>query len=198
MAKLSAIVLAAGISERMGTQNKLLLSWGDQCIMEATINQILKAHLFEIIVVSAHETLRTLKVSDQIKIVENRNYSQGMTSSIKTGIRACDTSSDGFMICLADQPFISSDIYSKIYRAFETNPDRIIAPFFQGKKGNPVVFSRRYESALLNNPNSNGCKSVVEKNWPDIVRVDINQGVILEDIDTPEAYRALKKKYLGN
>jgi len=99
------------------------------------------------------------------------------------------------MICLADQPLITTEEYNQIIEAFEmayqTNPKCIVVPFFEGKKGNPVIFSNYYREAILSHQAPEGCKGIIQANQKHIVKIDMPTNHILTDIDTPKDYEQL-------
>jgi len=101
------------------------------------------------------------------------------------------------MICLADQPLMTTEDYNRIIEAFEhsyaSNEKCIVVPFFEGKKGNPVIFSQYYHEAILNHKNSEGCREIIQANKAHIVKINMPNDHILRDVDTPEDYEKLKK-----
>lgn len=201
MAKIAAIVLAAGTSSRMGTENKLLMPWLNHTIIDEVIGSVQAAMPDEIVIVSSeltHDFLSSYQDAGFL-LVENKAYRSGMTSSIQTGVNAA-SDVDGYMICLGDQPMIQREQYQEIMAAFrvefDSNRDIIIVPYKGDQKGNPVIFSSNYKSEILNHVEPDGCRSIIQKH-PDAVRKVIISGKeILEDIDTKEAYERLKSRYL--
>lgn len=194
---ITAIVLAAGLSSRMGAQNKLLLPFGGATILEATLEQLAAAGPGEILVVTGHEQERVheLLKNKPYRLVENPDYRQGMSSSIKAGVAAARPDAAGFMICLADMPLIRAAEYNllaeSLVSALKTDPDAIIQPRFGEQAGNPVLFSARYRAALLALEYPEGARPVVQANRKHIVPVQMPTEAVLRDADTPEAYQTL-------
>lgn len=194
MAKVSAIVLAAGLSRRMGKVNKMGLLFQGKPIVHHVIDQLESSQSFETIIV-------TSEVSNELfpdhKVVMNEQYETGMTSSIQAGVKATSTGADGFMICLGDQPLINTEDYNELINAFSdhlTNNHRaIILPTFEGKKGNPVIFSSHYKNDILNHQHPEGCKGIVQANKDHLVSRALNNSAILLDVDQPEDYERLVK-----
>lgn len=192
MAKVSAIVLAAGLSRRMGRENKMGLLYKGKPIVHHVIDQLEKSVAFETIIV-------TSEVSQDLfahhEIVLNENYASGMTSSIQAGVKASSNQSDGYMICLGDQPLILTEDYDQIIQAFgeslKSDPNAILLPSFEGKKGNPVIFSYKHRPAILNHPQPEGCKEIVQSNKEHVVFAALNTPGILQDVDRPEDYEEL-------
>jgi len=192
---LSAILLAAGSSRRMGSVNKLLLPWQDKTILHATTSHLLAAGIDDIIVVTGHEADATRAAigSLPVRIVHNPHYATGMTSSIQAGVHVAI--GDGYMICLADMVMITPNEYTLLkisFKEFYSLDDRcILLPEFRGKKGNPVIFSSTYYAPLMEHPDAEGCKSLVLSHPNHHWRVTMPTDHILRDLDTPEDYRQL-------
>lgn len=192
----SAIVLAAGLSKRMGNSNKLLLPYRQHTVIEATLNNILAAGIMDIIVVTGYESD---KINNAIKhlpatIVDNPFYAQGMTTSIQQGITYAK--GNGFMICLSDMMMIEPVEYSLLVTAFEQqfsfNPKCICIPRYGNEKGNPVIFSAYYRTAILKHTDMEGCKAIVQANKEEICWVDMPTNHVLMDMDYPEDYEKLR------
>ena len=193
--KISAILLAAGESLRMGTQNKLFLDWEGEPMIIRAINQLKSAGIEELIVVLNPENktkLDDFHVND-IKQVINEDYKRGMTTSIQRGVIESNSDTDGFMICMSDQPLLSSfeldQLISEFSQVWNQDKECIIVPFHEGRKGNPVIFSSCYKKAILNHKEMEGCKGIVKKNISQVHQAHINSKAIHMDVDTLEDYR---------
>ena len=196
---ITAIVLAAGMSRRMG-ENKLLLPFEGKTMLEATLDRILAARPGELLLVSGHEAerIRPALGSRPVKVVFNPDFSSGMTTSIQTGIRAAAQGSGGFMICLADMPLIEPAVYQLLIQAFHENasttPRLIVQPEYCGQPGNPVIFSGIFREALLALDFPEGAKPLVQANRDCLLRIPVDTDAILRDADTPEAYEAIQRQ----
>lgn len=193
---LTIIVLAAGMSRRMGRINKLLLPFGGRTILEATLDQLLAAGAEEILVVLGHEAERIQPLLEKYPVgtVFNPDFAQGMTTSIQAGVRAAATGTEGYMICLSDMPLIEPATYRSIIRTFDenkTDQSLIVQPVFETNAGNPVIFSAGYKNEILALTFSEGCKPIVQKKREHIHYVRVSTKAILLDADTEEAYQAL-------
>ncbi len=196
---LSVIVLAAGLSRRMGSENKLLLQFQGKTILETTISNILKADIGEVIVVVGHEAELVKAVLNNrfsdIQIVENTDFEQGMTTSIKAGIRAANKNTEGYMICLSDMVLIEPEEYRFIAQQFLFHDEEnvIIQPIFGEKRGNPVIFSPFYKNSILETLDTEGCRSVVQsyKNHVHLIAMPTNH--IFIDVDNKEDYNYVNK-----
>jgi molybdenum cofactor cytidylyltransferase len=97
------------------------------------------------------------------------------------------------MICLGDMPLIQTSTYTALMEAFGAadNPQGIVQPTFQGRRGQPVVFSKAYHDAILSHDEPEGCRGIVQDNLPHVQFVEINDPGIIQDIDDPETYMLL-------
>jgi molybdenum cofactor cytidylyltransferase len=188
----TAILLAAGSSRRMGGPNKLLLPWKGRPLISATTENILAAGVGELILVTGHQAPAiTAAVSDRpIHIIHNPHYEQGMTSSIRAGAAAAH--GQGLMICLADMVLITPEEYSHLITAFTQEYSRdskcILLPGYQGRKGNPVLFSSSWREAILQHPEEDGCRTLVRNNPGHQHHIPMPTDHILQDIDSPGDY----------
>ena len=190
---LSAIVLAAGLSKRMGQQNKLLLPYKTKTIIETTLENILASGIKDIIVVTGHEHMQVEAVVRHLplRIIFNSQYKKGMTTSIQQGIT--HASRKGYMICLADMFLVTPYEYSFLHRefenAFQQNEKCICVPKYKEDTGNPVIFSSFYREAILKHADMEGCKTIVQSNKENIHWIEMNSDHILQDMDYYEDYR---------
>jgi molybdenum cofactor cytidylyltransferase len=199
---LTVIVLAAGLSSRMGAQNKLRLPFGEKTILQTTLQHIIDADLGEILVIVGHE--KELIGSDlvmfknNIKIVFNPHFESGMTSSIQAGVANANERAEGYMICLSDMPLLQPIDYQRVisfYLEKKDNTYPIIQPVFNQQKGNPVIFHPIYKKEILELKNTEGGKIILQKHKENVHFVEMPNDAILLDADTPEAYEALERKY---
>ena len=192
-ARITALVLAAGKSSRMGEKNKLLLKFNDQTMVSHVIDQLQESTVSDIIVVTGCEFENVRRsIGQKVEFTHNPDYDQGLSTSIKTGIEALHSSTDGVMICLGDMPYISTQNYNSLLRKFEAG--KIIVPTSHGKTGNPIIFSNDYFSDFDILEGDKGARKLLEKYKEKIVRVDVNTDAIFDDIDTPEAYQDILLK----
>ena len=144
---ISAIVLAAGESLRMGEENKMLLPFKDTTIIGAVLEAINKSLVDEIIVVDRQNSNlgSQLENNKSVQIVTNKNAAKGLTTSIQCGVNASSDLSEGYLICLGDMPLITNKDYNMLINRFITIKSKaIIVPIHNGKRGNPVLFSKHF------------------------------------------------------
>lgn len=196
MNHLSAIVLAAGLSSRMGKENKLLLPYQERTIIRTVVENILAAGIKEVLVVVGHEADKvTAAVSDlPVKMVVNEQYEKGMTTTIQEGVRLATGA--GYMICLSDMVMINAEEYRRMQAEFlrQLSKDAavICLPHYKNKKGNPVIFSAAYRNAILQHKAMEGCKEIVQQNKSHIFWMEMTTHNVLQDLDYPEDYEKLK------
>jgi molybdenum cofactor cytidylyltransferase len=190
----SAILLAAGESNRMG-QSKQLMSFGQSTIIERTIDSLLNSAVSETIAVLGYkeEEIRKAIIRKPIKIAINPDYQQGMSTSIIAGLKQIDKRARAVLIALGDQPFIDSQTISNLVEAFVANKKGIIVPVYQGKRGNPVILAIRYKGELLHLKGDVGGREIIKCHPDDVLEVAVNCEGVLLDIDTAEDYSSVTK-----
>jgi molybdenum cofactor cytidylyltransferase len=186
---ISAILLAAGESNRMG-QPKQLMPFGQSTIVKRTIDNLLNSAVSEIIVVLGYknEEIRKTIAGKPIKIAINTDYQQGMSTSIIAGLKQVDKRARAVLIALGDQPFVNSQTITSLVEAFIANSRGIIIPVYQGRRGNPVIFTIKYKGELLNLEGDIGGREIIKRHPDDVLEVAVNCEGVLLDIDTMENY----------
>lgn len=193
---LTTILLAAGLSRRMGAANKLLLPFGQSTLIGTTASNLLAAGLGEVLVVLGHEAekVRAALADLPVQFVENPRFTEGMTASIQAGVAAAHPDSEGYLICPGDMPFVSAVEFRRIgaffAESFRANPQTIVQPVFGGRRGNPVVFSQFYQQQIFENAHPDGCRPVLQRNMENVRFVEMSTASILRDLDTPEDWQA--------
>ena len=196
---ITAIVLAAGESKRMGAANKLLLPFGETTLIGRVVSAVTASATGEVLVVVGHEAeaVREALVGHPVTFVHNAHYREGMTTSIHAGVAAASPEASGFMICLSDLPLIEPGELDQLIDAFEgrvrEDPQCIVIPVHAGRRGNPVLFSAAYQPAILTHAGLMGCKGIVKQNPAHVLEVSLPTDHILRDIDPPAAYEALRR-----
>jgi molybdenum cofactor cytidylyltransferase len=190
---ISAVILAAGESRRMGVQNKLLLQIDSEVMIRKFVKSVSNSLVDAVLVVVGFEAekIKAVLHDQAVKFVENLSYEEGMTTSIQSGVKAISNESTGLMICLADMPFAETSDLNLLIQAFNdyrsTESSLIIVPVFQGKRGNPVLFSEVFRDKILTHKGE-GCREIVRQ-FPHYVKeVSMENDNLLRDIDTPEDY----------
>jgi molybdenum cofactor cytidylyltransferase len=192
---ISGILLAAGLSTRMG-EPKQLLPFGESTIIETVVDSMLGAKFDEVIVVVGHCAAQIQEQLSErpVKIVFNPDYHDGMLTSAQAGIRALNVS-DAFALMLVDQPFITSALIDQVIDAYVRTDKRIALPSYNYKRGHPVIFHREYADDILAlGAESGGVRTLFKRYADDIHYVTVDTDRVLRDIDYREDYeRALKE-----
>ena len=194
---ISAILLAAGESKRMGAQNKLLLPFQSKPLVVHMIEQLKQSDASEVLIVLGHQAdeLFRLLVDYSPYLVLNPDFQKGMTTSIQAGVSAASHKANGYMICLSDLPLITTAAYNQLIQTFEekhkTNPELILQPERAGKRGNPVIFSAHYRSQILQHPHMEGCKQIIQANPQHLRTLPVQSDHFFRDMDTPGDYKEL-------
>ena len=186
------LILAAGSSTRLG-QPKQLVEFEGQTLIERITHTALSVSDEVLVVLGANIGLIKPKLeaySDRINIIENKDWKDGMGTSISLGIEHLTQKSDAVIILLADQPFISQVLLQNMVQTFANKKFPIVACDYGGQLGVPILFDKSFFPKLLKLKGEQGAKSFL-KNYPkEIATISFKEGLF--DIDTPED---LKKLY---
>ena len=192
---ISAVILAAGESRRMGKQNKLLLPVGGEALLVKLVKSVCASDVGQVLVVIGHEAEKIRRKLKELPLsfVYNPNFSEGMTTSIKSGVKEVSRDCDGFLICLADMPLINTSDINKLIHAYVQNRIKekrlIVVPVFQGQRGNPVLFSSEFRNDILDYKKESGCRGII-MNYPESVKeIEMDNDNMLLDVDTLEDYQ---------
>lgn len=188
--KISGILLAAGLSTRMG-EPKQLLPFGSSTIIETVVDNLLGSKLDEVIVVIGHEAdkIQARLQHKPLRSVFNPDYRSGMLTSAQCGVQAISDSADAFALSLVDQPFITSDLINRVIDAYTQTDRGIVLPSYNYRRGHPVIFNRRYAADILAlSQESGGVKSLFGKYPDDIHYVTVDTDRVLRDIDDRNDY----------
>ncbi len=193
--RVSAIILAAGTSRRMG-QAKQLLPLGGSTVLAQTIENVRTAAVDEIVLVlgSSAEAIRqqlSQPLLEGVKVVVNQAYGQGMASSLHAGLSALGQHSNATLIILGDQPFVRPQTLDQIVASYRRSQAQIVIPSYQGTCGNPVLLDRSVFSEVMALQGDVGCRAIFDKHLEGIVNVEVEDMGVLLDIDDQEDYQRL-------
>ena len=193
--RVAALVLAAGRSTRMGAVNKMLAEIGGKPLVRIAAEQAVASHAQPIIVVTGHEREKVegaLK-SLPVRFVHNADYAEGLGTSLKAGIAAVPEESDAAIVCLGDMPQVDAALINRLIAAFD--PERgalVVVPSIDGRRGNPVVWSRRFFHDLMAIQGDVGARHLIGNYAEAVVEVPVAGEAALTDVDTPESLLAVK------
>ena len=194
--QVAAIILAAGRSTRMGGPNKLLAELGRKPLVRTVTEQALASKASGVIVVTGHQAELIEKALHglDVKFVRNPDFAQGLASSVKAGIAAVPDDVDGAVICLGDMPMISAQLIDRLIEAFAPDRGSLIAvPVSDGRRGNPVLWSRRFFGELMTLDGDIGARHLIEKHSEAVAEVPVKGFGAFLDIDTPQALEAARR-----
>jgi molybdenum cofactor cytidylyltransferase len=194
--RISAIILAAGMSRRMG-QAKQLLPLGGSTVLAQTIQNVRSVAVDEVVLVlgfSAEAICGQLPqpLLEGFKVLVNQAYEQGMASSLRQGLSALDVHSDAALIILGDQPFVLPRTLDLIVKEYRRSGAHIVIPSYQGVRGNPVLLDRSIFSEAMALEGDAGCRAIFSKHLGEIVNVEVEDEGVLLDIDDEDDYQRLR------
>lgn len=189
---ITAIVLAAGESRRMGVQ-KVLLPYGQTTIAEHIICVLNNGGADEIIVVTGHEgdRVRSSLLHTRARFAANKDYLTGMLSSVRCGIRIASCRTKAFLIALGDQPSIQSETINALVHELKgqiRTARAILVPTHDGRRGHPMIFTHHFRDAVLTRFDDVGLHGLLTT-YPELVReIPVPRPEILRDMDYPADY----------
>ncbi len=198
--RIAAIVLAAGRSIRMGGPNKLIAEIARRPLVRIAVEQALASRAKPVIVVTGHQRgeVESALAGLPVQFVHNPDFAQGLGTSLKAGIAAVPAEADGAIVCLGDMPQVDARLIDQLIAAFD--PARgalVVVPTFEGKRGNPVLWSRRFFPDLMAVEGDVGARHLIGRYAEAVVDVPVDGKGAFVDIDTPEALTGIKAEIEG-
>lgn len=190
---ISAIILAAGKSARMG-QNKMMMKWGDVTVLEKVIQTIQDSGIEDIILVTSNEirdASNKLITNYGLRITIN-NTSHEMLSSIQLGLRSQKAESEATLITLGDQPQIESRSIKAVCEAYQESKSNLVVPSYQNRRGHPWLVAKSLWDEILNMKENQTPRDFLNAHANEIEYVNVDSPTILQDLDTPEDYLKYK------
>jgi len=190
--QIAIIVLAAGRSTRMGETNKLLVDFDGKTMIERTLESAVSACPGAVLVVTGYqsnEIRKSLRGFD-VSFIDNQTYRDGLSTSLKTGLRELDKKYEGVLVMLADMPQVGPDVLLLLINNFDKTSD-ICVPVCQGKQGNPVLWGRDYFNDILLLQGDRGAKQLLKVHQSQIVGVEMDADGVLRDFDSPADFTSL-------
>jgi len=195
--RIGAVLLAAGQSRRMGGPNKLLAELDGVPMVARVAQRLLASRARPIIAVLGNQgdAVDTALGKLPVERVRNPDFADGLSTSLKRGIAALPPDLDGTLVCLGDMPLISGRHIDRLIAAFNPLEGRaIVVPTRRGKRGNPVLWSKRLFPEMAALAGDVGAKHLIGEHAEFVAEVEMDDDAILVDIDTPEALAALRQK----
>jgi molybdenum cofactor cytidylyltransferase len=193
--RVAAVVLAAGRSTRMGAVNKMLAEIGGKPLVRIAAEQAIASHAQPVIVVTGHEREKVEAALKglPVRLVNNPDFAEGLGTSLRTGIAAVPEEADAAIVCLGDMPQVDAALINRLIAAFD--PERgalVVVPSIEGRRGNPVVWSRRFFHDLMSIRGDIGARHLIGNYAEAVVEVPVAGAAALTDVDTPESFSAVK------
>lgn len=188
--KIAAIILSAGQSSRMGPRNKLLAEIDGVPMVLRAVDAALASGAGPVIVVTGHEHERVeaALAGRDVVLTHNPAYAEGISTSLRTGLGAVPDTADGAVICLGDMPLISAELLDRLIAAYNPTEGRaIVVPTREGKRGNPVLWDRRFFDEMRQVAGDVGARHLIGEYAEMVAEVETGDAAVLTDIDTPEA-----------
>jgi len=198
MDNVTAVVLAAGLSRRMGERNKLLLPVGGQPIIRRTVAAY-AARCRDVIVVTGFEADKVCEaVQDlNVRLVHNPDFASGQPTSVATGLRAAQGAMHVLM-GLGDQPLLKTEAIDALVRAhLDAGGHKISIPHDGQSRGNPIAIPGSLIEALLEDRQNPGCRTFTRERTDMVSLIPLSDPAYFQDIDTPEDYANLAQQKEG-
>jgi molybdenum cofactor cytidylyltransferase len=198
--RIAAVILAAGRSTRMGGPNKLLAEIGGRPLVRIAAEQALASRARPVIVVTGHQRDKVEAALEGLDVqrVHNPSFAEGLSTSVKAGLAAVPDDVDGAIVCLGDMPQVSAPLIDKLIAVFD--PERgalVVVPTIDGKRGNPVVWARRFFHELMALDGDIGARHVIARYPEAVSEVPLTDIAALVDVDTPEALVRVRAELEG-
>ncbi len=192
--KIAAIVLAAGRSSRMAPRNKLLERLDGEAIVALVARTAIASDAKPVVVVTGFEAERVAAALRglNLTIVHNGAFAEGLSTSLKTGLKALPPNCDGALILLGDMPKIDSSALDALVAAFATR-DSICVPVHEGQRGNPILWGASYFPEMLAITGDVGAKRLIARHADRVIEVPVASPGIFADVDTPSDLARLKQ-----
>ena len=188
--RVTAILLAAGVSSRMG-DFKQLMPFRGRTFVETCVETLLASTADEVLVVLGHRAgdVAAAIARFPARTIVNEEYRQGMASSVKAGVRAvAEGTAEGVLIALCDQPHVPVRVVNAVIEAYRASRALIVVPAIAGDSGHPVIFDLSLRDEILAVDPSEGLRAVTYTHRGERVRVPVDTLSVIDDIDMPDDY----------
>jgi molybdenum cofactor cytidylyltransferase len=195
---IGAVVLAAGLSSRMGVQ-KLLLPWTGKTVIETVVDTLIRSKITGIVVVTGRDAVQIASVlkSKPVQVIYNPDFADGnMVTSLRTGLKALQNRVDAILMVLADQPQMMETTVKLLVDEWNQHPDSLCIPSYQMHRGHPWVIPARLWGNLNSLDSHQTMRDFIRINEREIQYIVVETATILADLDTPEDY-AIQKSMNG-
>jgi molybdenum cofactor cytidylyltransferase len=192
--RVGAVLLAAGLSRRMGAANKLLAEVDGAPMVARCADAVLASPARPLVVVTGHEAarVRAALAGRELVFAHNPEAAAGLSASLRAGIAALGDKVDGALVCLGDMPWVRTEHIEALIAAFEASGGRsICVPTFDRKRGNPVLWPARHFAEIAALGGDAGARALLDAHAGEVCYVPVADAGVTLDVDTPEALAAL-------
>jgi molybdenum cofactor cytidylyltransferase len=191
--QVSAIVLAAGESRRMGSL-KPLLPFGSGSVIQSVVRSLKASPAGRVLVVLGHQAdeIAAHLAGEGVEVVRNPRYREGMLSSVQAGVSAAPPGTEWLVIALGDQPSLQPAVVRVLLQRAEAglrSGYSIVVPSYGGRRGHPLVIHARHREEIGHLDPQVGLRELMQSHAAAILHVDMESDDVLRDIDTPEEYQ---------
>ena len=193
--RIAAQLLAAGKSSRMGGPNKMLAEIDGVPMVARTAQRLLSSRARPVAAVLGNDADAVDAALGKLPVERVRNpaFAEGLSTSLKCGLAALPSDIDGVIVCLGDMPLIAGRDLDRLIAAFNPPKGRaIVVPTRRGKRGNPVLWARRFFPEMAKLAGDVGAKHLIDEHADLVAEVEMDSDGVLVDIDTPEALAELR------
>ena len=193
--RIAAVILAAGQSRRMGKANKLMEVVNGKPMMLHAVDAAIEAGTKPVVVVTGHEPERIEQTVEgrSVTIVHNPDFANGLSTSLRAAVNALSDDIEGIVVCLGDMPAVTTAHIEKLMSAFDPASGRfIVVPTVRGKRGNLVLWHRRYFDQMTQISGDVGARHLIGENEDALVEIAMDDDAVLQDLDTPAALEAFR------
>ncbi len=193
--RIAALVLAAGQSRRYGAENKLLVDLEGKPLVRRAVEAAQASQAERVLLVTGHacDDVEAAVAETGVATVHNPDYAEGLSTSLRCGLAGLPEEIDGVLVLLGDMPRVEAVILDKLIAAFDPVEGRAICiPTVRGKRGNPVLFARRFFAEAMEIAGDVGAKPLIAAHAESVAEVPVEGEAVLLDVDTPEALARLR------
>jgi molybdenum cofactor cytidylyltransferase len=191
--QVAGLILAAGLSSRMAPANKLLVPDSNGVAMVARVaDAVLGSRARPVVAVLGHQAAQVDEVlaTRAVRTVVAPDFADGLSASLRAGLRAVPDDAAAVLVCLGDMPLVSSAMIDRLLDAYDGDEGRlIIVPTHRGQRGNPVLWDRRFFADMSALTGDTGARGLLSRYAEHVVEIEIGSDAVLRDFDTPAALR---------
>jgi len=195
--KIAALILAAGQGRRMGGPHKLLATIDGKPLVRLVAEAALGSKASAVTVVTGHmeDKVKSALTGLTVDFVHNAEFAEGLSTSLKAGLASLPPDVDGAVVLLADMPKVTAAMIDRLVGGFDPESGALlVVPTFEGKRGNPVLWDRRFFIEMMALAGDVGARHLIGEHAEQVAEVEAGDAGILIDVDTPEAYRELTRQ----